>query len=250
MNSVFAKVRPFLRLSTLRLVTGMPHLLKTGQIGDGREDAILQRVLTTAEPGNVDDAIRIIDEFAHNDAILINIGDEKGLILDAAIKRANAQRLLELGAYIGYSALRTARVMPAGAHLYSVELSPANAAISRKVLEHAGVSDRVTIVDGKIGDPATMSQLRKVFAGGKLDFAFLDHWKDAYLRDLKTIIAEGWLHSGSIVVADNVKVPGAPDYLAYMRSDNGKTWRTTEHQTHVEYLGVIKDLVLESSYVG
>ena len=36
--------------------------------------------------------------------------------------------------------------------------------------------------------------------------------------DLERIVVRGWLDQGSIVVADNVKLPGAPDYRAHMRA--------------------------------
>jgi catechol O-methyltransferase len=52
------------------------------------------------------------------------------------------------------------------------------------------------------------------------------------------------------VVADNILVPGAPAYRAYMRGREGTLWHTTEHWTHVEYQSVIKDLVLESDYLA
>ena len=58
------------------------------------------------------------------------------------------------------------------------------------------------------------------------------------------------LFTYSVVVADNVKLPGAPAYRAYMREQQGKTWRTVEHDTHVEYQTLLKDLVLESEYLG
>jgi catechol O-methyltransferase len=35
-----------------------------------------------------------------------------------------------------------------------------------------------------------------------------------------------------------------------MRTNEGRTWRTVEHPTHVEYQTLIKDLVLESEYLG
>jgi catechol O-methyltransferase len=35
-----------------------------------------------------------------------------------------------------------------------------------------------------------------------------------------------------------------------MRAQEGKTWRTIEHDAHVEYQSLIKDLVLESQYSG
>ena len=52
------------------------------------------------------------------------------------------------------------------------------------------------------------------------------------------------------MVADNILVPGAPAYRAHMRHNDGTLWHTTEHRTHAEYQSVIKDLVLESDYLG
>jgi catechol O-methyltransferase len=120
-------------------------------------------------------------------------------------------------------------------------------------LNHAGIGDEVTVVVGTIGDGGeTIDRLRADhgFGNASVDCAFIDHDKSAYLPDLKRIIDQGWLHSGSIVVADNIRFPGAPDYRDYMREQEGKTWRTTEHETHVEYQTLIKDLVLESEYLG
>jgi catechol O-methyltransferase len=184
---------------------------------------------------------------------MINVGDEKGEILDAAIRRAAPQRLLELGTYCGYSALRTVRAMPAGAHLTSLEFNAENATIAGRILEHAGAADRVTVVHGTIGDGGTtIAALESAhgFAPGSVDFVFLDHAKEAYLPDLSRIVEAGWLHAGSVVVADNVKFPGVPDYREFMEEHEGRDWRTTEHEAHVEYQSVIKDLVLESEYAG
>jgi catechol O-methyltransferase len=58
------------------------------------------------------------------------------------------------------------------------------------------------------------------------------------------------LHKGTIVVADNIKFPGAPDYQAYMDTEEGRTWRTQAHETLVEYQSLIKDRVLVSEYIG
>jgi catechol O-methyltransferase len=35
-----------------------------------------------------------------------------------------------------------------------------------------------------------------------------------------------------------------------MHEQEGRAWRTHEHDTHVEYQAMIKDLVLESIYLG
>jgi catechol O-methyltransferase len=35
-----------------------------------------------------------------------------------------------------------------------------------------------------------------------------------------------------------------------MRQQQGKQWRTAEHETKVEYQSLLTDLVLESDYLG
>ncbi|MFD6159745.1 O-methyltransferase [Nocardia sp. NPDC060256] len=244
---------PFLRWSIIRMGLGMGSLLRTGQVGDGRERALLEHVRATATAGDPDSVLAAIDDFARNRSLLMNVGDEKGLILDNAIKRAEPTLLLELGAYCGYSAVRTGRVMPSTARLVTVEASPDNAEIARAVIEHAGLADRITVLIGKIGDGgATMRHLaiEHDFAPGALDFVFIDHLKTAYLPDLKSIMSASWLHPGTIVVADNVRIPGAPGYRRYMREHEGSRWRTTEHKTHLEYQSLVADLVLESEFLG
>jgi catechol O-methyltransferase len=244
---------PFLRWSVIRMGVSGRRLLREGQVGDGREEALADHVIADARPGDLDDAIRAVDEFAYHQHAMMNVGDEKGAILDRAVQQCAPHRLLELGTYCGYSALRVVRAMPAGAHLWTVEFSAANADVARRIWAHAGVADRVTVVVGSIGDGGgTTAALRDAhgFVEGELDFVFVDHNKDVYLSDLKRLLDVGWLHPGSVVVADNVRFPGAPDYLAYMRSEEGRRWRTIEHPTHVEYQRLVKDLVLESTYLG
>jgi catechol O-methyltransferase len=244
---------PFLRWSVLRMLFGMRSLTRDWQVGDGREQACAAHVLAHARPGDLDDAIRTIDEFCTTRSLMINIGDEKGELLDRAVERSSPKLLLELGTYCGYSGLRIAKVMPAGARLYSIEYNPENAEIARRIWAHAGVDDRLTVIVGTLGDGgATIDRLRSEvgFGEGSVDFVFVDHDKSAYLSDLERIVAQGWLHPGSIVVADNIRFPGAPDYRAYMQAAEGDSWRTVEHDTHVEYQSLLKDLVLESEYLG
>lgn len=252
-NELSGKPVPVLRWSFLRMALRMRHLTTEWQVGDGREAALAARVVARARPGDVDDAIRVIDDFGRHVSYLINVGDEKGEILDRAIRHVRPRRVLELGTYCGYSALRMARAMPPGAHLYSLEFNPDNAEIARRICAHAGVEDRVTVIVGTLGDGGTtLRTLREHhgFTEGSLDAVFLDHDKDAYLPDLRRILDEGWLRPGTVVVADNVAVPGAPEYRAYMRDQDGVLWRTSEHRTHVEYQSLIRDLVLESEYLG
>ncbi len=190
------------------MLFGMRKLTQNWQVGDGREEALAAHVLAHARAGDLDDAIRVIDDFCGTHSVMMNVGDEKGEILDQAVRRASPKLLLELGTYCGYSGLRMARVMPADARLCSVEFNPANAEIARRIWSHAGVGDRLTVVVGTLGDGGeTIGQLQKEFGftEGAVDFAFLDHDKNAYLPDLERLLELRWLHRGSLVVADNVK---------------------------------------------
>src|SRR5687767_14783947 len=244
---------PFLRWSVVRMMLGRRNLTTKWQVGDGREAALAEYVSHHARQGDLDDVIRVIDEFCMTRMVMINVGDEKGEILDRAVRRAAPQLLLELGTYCGYSALRMARVMPAGARICSIEFSRDNAEIARRIWSHAGLGDEVMCVVGTLGDGgATIERLRADhgFGEGTVDFVFVDHDKAAYLPDLERILTQRWLHPGSLVVADNVRFPGAPEYKAYIDAQQGRTWSTTEHDTHVEYQSLIKDLVLESEYLG
>lgn len=237
----------------LRLALGGRNLTRNWQVGDGREQALAAYVVDHATEGDLEDVIRVIDEFCMTRSVMINVGDEKGEILDRAVRRASPQLLLELGTYCGYSALRMARVMPAGARLCSLEFSPANAEIARRIWGHAGIGDQLTVVEGTLGDGGKTIERLATEHGlgtGKLDFVFIDHDKAVYLPDLELILGQEWLHPGSIVVADNVRFPGAPEYRSYLKAQQGRTWDTIEHDTHVEYQSLIKDLVLESKYLG
>lgn len=220
---------------------------KTGQFGDGREAAVAEYVIANARRGDVDDVLDTMDRFAYDKTFLISVGDRKGELLETAVKRADTRLALELGTYCGYGAMRIARAAP-DARVFSVESSQANAEIARRIWAHAGVEDRITCVVGMIGDGGrTLAALADLgFTEGALDLLFLDHIKSAYLSDLQSIVERRWLHPGSIIVADNVRIPGAPKYREYMQQEQGKRFDTIEHNTYGEYQTVVRDLMLES----
>jgi catechol O-methyltransferase len=241
-----------LRWSVLRAGIGIRKFNASGQLGDGREAAAADYVIAKARPGDINDALATLDEFAYQKSFLVNIGDQKGKLLDAAVRRSDPRLALELGTYCGYGALRIAAAAPS-ARVVSVELSAANAEVARRIWTHAGVSERVTCVVGTIGDGGTtLDRLQAEYglSTGALDFLFIDHDKNAYLSDLLAIVDRGWLHPGSVVVADNVGFPGSPKYRAHMRDHQDRGWHTVEHRTHVEYQTMMPDLVLESDYLG
>jgi catechol O-methyltransferase len=88
-HSLLGKPVPFLRWSVIRMLLGMKKLMSEWQVGDGREEAAAAYVVAHAPAGDLDAAIRAIDEYAHHKKFLINVGDEKGATT-AALARPSA----------------------------------------------------------------------------------------------------------------------------------------------------------------
>ena len=212
---------PFLRWSVLRMALGSRKLLKDWQVGDGREEALADYVVANARRGDPDDVIRVIDDFCMNRSVMINVGDEKGEILDRAVRRASPQLVPRAGHLLRIQRLahvpRRCLRAPGSARSSSARRTPRSPGASgttrawrrgdrgRRDARRRWSHDR---------SPDDRARIRH----GALDFVFIDHDKAAYLPDLERIIGEGWLHPGSIVVADNVRFPGAPEYRAHSRS--------------------------------
>lgn len=58
------------------------------------------------------------------------------------------QVAVELGGYIGYSAVRIARQLPSGGKLYSIDPNANHVHIARAIIQHAGLSDKVEVIQG------------------------------------------------------------------------------------------------------
>ncbi|XP_018873950.1 catechol O-methyltransferase isoform X2 [Gorilla gorilla gorilla] len=171
-------------------------------MGDTKEQRILNHVLQHAEPGNAQSVLEAIDTYCEQKEWAMNVGDKKGKIVDAVIQEHQPSVLLELGAYCGYSAVRMARLLSPGARLITIEINPDCAAITQRMVDFAGVQDKVTLVVGASQD--IIPQLKKKYDVDTLDMVFLDHWKDRYLPD--TLLLEvQW--SGVFQSADVFCIP-------------------------------------------
>ncbi|ORX89356.1 S-adenosyl-L-methionine-dependent methyltransferase, partial [Basidiobolus meristosporus CBS 931.73] len=163
--------------------------------------------------------ISAIDLYANANPMM-HIGNQKGKFIDELIKERSTDVMVELGGYLGYSALRFSSILPPNGHYYSFELNPEFAAIAQKIIDHAGLSSKVTIIVGEF--KVTSQAFFSTYPIKQVDFVFIDHWKDVYVQDLKIIEELHWLRPGSIVVADNIIVPGAPEYKAYIEAETEK----------------------------
>ena len=166
-----------------------------------------------ARRGDPENVLRTLDRFARNERWLMSVGPDKGPLIQELAQRlpANA-RILELGAYCGYSSIMIASAFGSQAHITSIEISRDAVASSRANAYFAGLSNQITFLHGSSTDLITTLQ-------GRFDLVFLDHWKDLYKTDLQLIERCGLIGPGSIVVADNVGEIFAPEqYLSYVRN--------------------------------
>ncbi|KNC46767.1 catechol O-methyltransferase [Thecamonas trahens ATCC 50062] len=190
--------------------------------------------------GDARATVDAIDAYCWAGQWMMNVGDEKGQIVDAAVAEAAPDVIIELGMYCGYSALRFASRTPATTKIFSIEPHAGRAAVAKRVFAHAGVSDRIVWLEGTASDvfPSLLNKIRVELgldsdaSPGKLLF-FFDHVKGAYKPDLMLGESLGLFPEGAVVVADNVIFPGAPDFLEYVRASD--KWSTTFHASHLEY---------------
>ncbi|XP_028848547.1 catechol O-methyltransferase A [Denticeps clupeoides] len=213
--------------------------------GSTRAERLLKAVQKNARRGDPQSVISAIDHYCRHSEWAMNVGDEKGSILDSVLSEVSPSCALELGTYCGYSTVRIARLLPPGATFVTVEFNPKYAKVARQVIEFAGLQDKVKLIEGASGD--LIPKMKELFGNVTFDFVFLDHWKDRYVLDTKLLEDCGLLRKGSVLLADNVICPGTPEYLAYVR--NNPRYKSTYYKSHLEYTKV-EDGLEKSVFMG
>ena len=206
------------------------------QNDDGREedlhDFVRSHPSLPAARNNPAAVIALIDEYATTKNFLMTLGQHKLKIIRSVLEQIapKPKIIVELGTYMGYSALALGSMMKDiygpdvvdhGVKIYSMELEQRWAAITNSFLEIAGLTAVVEVVIGEAAD-----SIKKLSADGKLeriDVLLLDHWEDYYVSDLKVCEDLKLLKMGSIVFADNVMFPGAPEYLNRIKNATGRS---------------------------
>ncbi len=134
----------------------------------------------------------------------IQVSPAQGKLLQLLARALRARTVLEVGTLGGYSAIWLARALPPDGRLVSLELSPVHAAVARRNLERAGVSDRVAIRVGPAIETFP-TLLREKF--GPFDLAFIDADKPSTADYFEWALRLA--RPGSVIVVDNVVRNGA-----------------------------------------
>lgn len=172
--------------------------------------------------GNPKAVLDFIDEYSEKNRMM-TIGDLKGKIVYDEIVKKNPTIMLELGCYVGYSAIYFSQGLAStpNATYYSFEANERYAEIAQTFIDLAGLTDRIEIIVGKAGQTLEDFQQRLHQKFGKFtpaDFVFIDHWKDLYVPDLRVLETLSLIAPGTVIAADNIYYPGAPEYVKYVQS--------------------------------
>ncbi len=134
----------------------------------------------------------------------IQVSASQGKFIYLLAKIVGARRILEIGTLGGYSTIWLARALPEDGRMVTLEIDASHAEVARSNIARAGLSEKVEIIMG-----AALQTLPKVCdeAAEPFDMVFLDADKENYLNYFPHIMRA--VHSGSLILADNVIRKGA-----------------------------------------
>lgn len=173
---------------------------------------LVEHIKASVSHGDPATVLAAVDAAAESHG-LMHVGPEKGAILDALVADAAPRRILELGAYFGYTAVRMARYLPTGGELVSIDADADHVALTQDLVDCAGLADAVTVHHGT-------AQEALPTLDGQFDFVLIDHYASNYHDDLRLIESLGLLAPNAVVAADNAVMHAGEmaDYLAYVRT--------------------------------
>lgn len=157
-----------------------------------------------------------IDEFGCTKDFLMNVGREKGRVVTDLIAQQKPTTLLEIGGYVGFSAILFGNALrKAGGQKYlSLELNSTFAHVVRELIALAGLDQTVEIIEGPCRE--SLRKLRQQ-GGAAFDMIFIDHAKVLYVNELKLCEELGFVAPGTTVIADDIVQSKNVEYSAYVR---------------------------------
>lgn len=105
----------------------------------------------------------------------IMVGPTEGKLLRLLLQMIGAKKVVEVGTLAGYSAISMALALPEDGHVWTIEYSADNARVARESIEKAGLSERITVLEG-----AGLEVLPTLDEKGPFDAVFIDADKVNY----------------------------------------------------------------------
>lgn len=211
-------------------------------IKDPKMNLVLDFVFKNANEGDPQSVLDTIDRFVQETGtFLMNVGPEKGKLLSRTITEIKPAKALELGSFLGYSAIIIAMFLPEKGSLISIDHDKDSVETSNKIVKFAGLDDKVQFINSK-SDQAIRT-LQESF-----DFVFIDHEKKLYHSDLLLLEELNLINKGAVVFADNVGIfqDKMKNYFSHVR-DSGR-YDSKNIGTNLEYRNNIYDAVEISKF--
>ena len=121
-------------------------------------------------------------------------GPMVGTILQFFVRLTQARRVLEVGMFTGYSALKMAEALDGSGELLTCEIDPDHITIGRNYFQKVPWGKRITVLEGTALE--SLANLEPSF-----DLVFIDADKINYLNYYKRAVE--LIRSGGIIVLDN-----------------------------------------------
>ena len=134
--------------------------------------------------------------FENEDVPQMISGQLVGNFLQSIILMIKAKRIVEVGMFTGFSALKMAEVLPVGGRLDTCELMDKHVLTARSFFDKSEYGSKITIHSG----PALQSL--EGMKAGSFDMAFIDADKINYLDYYKRCFT--LIRSGGIIILDNM----------------------------------------------
>ena len=130
----------------------------------------------------------------------MQISPEQGQFLGLLVELISARKILEIGTFIGYSALAMALHLPADGKIICCEIEPEWAAIATDFWQKADMQHRIELQLG----PAltTMNRLITEQHSETFDLIFIDADKQNYINYYENALV--LLRQGGLIAIDNV----------------------------------------------
>ena len=131
-------------------------------------------------------------------------------MIEILLKLMNAEKILEVGSAIGYSAIRMSRA--SNARVTTIELSDEMADIAEENIKKAGLEDKITLLRGD-----GVKVLEGMNGEGIFDVIFVDAAKGQYMEFFPNCLR--LLKKGGLLISDNILYKGmtATDELVVRR---------------------------------
>ena len=197
----------------------------------------LDYVFSKAKKNNPKSILQTIDNFVlESGQFLMNVGPEKGEILRDHLLKSKPNNVIELGTFIGYSAVLISSTIGEKSKLTSIDSDSHSIEIAKELINFAGLDDKVNLMHGSAEEIIPELDFNA-------DFVFIDHAKKKYLSDLKLLETQKIIIKNCTIFADNVGIfkDEMAEYFDHVR--NSGKYRSQNFSSKLEYRNNIYDAV-------